>query len=203
LQLRNHYFIDLLRTEAQLTSEACEVMCRGLENDGSCGMEGFRKVERLRRRAGRIDRLITERLERTLITPLAPEDIRSISVRLTGILESLTEAAWHQSTLHAESVPDLLIGMYLWAFRSSLALVRAVSSLPQGKLVADSAWNLRGNLRQVKKFQRELIASLLLQQPPDPIELIRWKQVYAWPETIMMRFGDAARAVERAKLKSN
>src|SRR5947209_4512044 len=128
-------------------------MCWGFEYHGFCGRkDGCGKLECLKRRVGRIDRLLTERLERTPIASLDAEDICSISVRLNAILESLTGAAWLQSTLFTESVPDLLTGMYLWAFRSSLSLVRAVSSLPQGKTITESALDLRGNLRQVKNF---------------------------------------------------
>ena len=82
-----------MRAEAELAATAFSLMWQGLLVEGACGRGGFRRIERLWRRAARIDRLLTERLNRTFITPLDAEDIRTISSNVTGILESLKEAA--------------------------------------------------------------------------------------------------------------
>src|SRR5207248_1320050 len=125
------YLLDLLRVEAELSSTAFQVMVRGLRDEGPCGRGGFRRIERLWRRVARIDRLLTEALKRTIITPLDAEDIRALSSDVTAILESLTEAAWEQANLQATSMPEMLTRMYERAYRSSQELVLAIASLPQ------------------------------------------------------------------------
>src|SRR5262249_39083780 len=155
-------------------------MWRGLKEQGPCGRGGFRRIERLRRRAARIDHSITELLARTLITPLNAEDLRAVSVQLNRIIESLMEAAWQQSTVKAGSAPDLLINMYERAFRSSKHLIQAVSSMPDAAPVGAFAFELREAQRQVKRVQRGMIADLI-ERTSDPVEIMNWKRVYEWP----------------------
>ena len=197
----NRYLLDLLRAEAELISEAFSVMLRGLRKQGPCGRGGFRKIERLWRRAGRIDRQLTARLERAIITPLDAEDIRALSSDLIGILESLKEAAWEQSNLQGVAVPELLTDMYERTYHSSQGLLRAVSSLPQEAPIAEFAKELSGHRRMVKQFQRELVAGLMEQA--DPIGIITWKHVYEWPLIILLRFQETACQLQRTRLKNN
>ncbi len=197
----NRCLLDLLRAEAELTSEAFSVMLRGLRDEGSCGRGGFRRIERLWRRAGRIDRHLTARLESAIITPLDAEDIRALSGYLNDILESLKAAAWEQSNLQAVAVPELLINMYERVYQSSRGLVRAVSSLPQEAPIAEFAKELSGHRRMVKQFQRELVAGLMEQA--DPIGIIAWKQVYESPLIILLCFQKTACGLQRTRLKNN
>lgn len=176
-------------------------MWRGLQAEGQCGRGGFRRIERLWRRAARIDRLLTAQLERTYITPLDAEDIRAISSNLTGILESLKEAAWQQANLKASSIPESLTSMYESVYHSSQGLLQAVASLPQETAIADFAKELSGNRRKVKQLQRQLVAGLM--ERADPIAIIAWKHVYDWPLTILVRFHKTACGLQRTRLKNN
>jgi len=173
----------------------------GLRDQGPCGRGGFRKIERMWRRAVRIDRHLTGRLGRAIITPLDAEDIRALSSDLNGILKSLKEAAWEQSNLQAGAVPELLVNMYERAYLSSRGLLRAVSSLPQERPIAEFAKELSGHRRQVKLFQRELVASLMEQA--DPIGIMAWKHIYDWPLTILLRLQETAWELQRTRLKNN
>jgi len=176
-------------------------MLRGLRDEGPCGRGGFRRIERMWHRAARIDRHLTSRLKRTIITPLDAEDIRSLSSDLTGILESLKEAAWEQSNLRAAAIPELLTSMYESVYHSSQGLLHAVSTLPQETAIADFARELSGHRRKVKQLQRELVASLMEQA--DPVGIIAWKHVYDWPLTILVRFHKTACGLQRTRLKNH
>jgi uncharacterized protein Yka (UPF0111/DUF47 family) len=197
----NRYLLDLLRAEAELTATAFSLMLRALQNQGLCGRGGFRRIERLWRRAARIDRLLTIQLKRTVITPLDAEDIRALSSNVTGILESLREAAWEQAGLPAASIPELLTSMYESAYDSSRGLLQAVVSLPQEAAIADFARELSGNRRKVKQFQRQLVAALMEQA--DPVRILAWKHVYDWPLAILVRFHKTACGLQRTRLKNN
>ena len=196
----NRYFLALLEAEAELASEAFDVMRRGLRKEGLCGRGGFRKVERLWLRAGRIERRITGQLELTLITPLDVEDIRKLSANLTRILESLKEAAWKQSILRAGPAPDLLTGIYESAYHSSKGLLRAVSGLPDWRAIAQFSLDLRTDQGNIKKLHRELVADLLEQA--DPMAVMTWKSVYDDPLTILTRFHEMLAALQTARLKN-
>ena len=198
----NHYFIELLQAEAELTAEAFAAMWRGLRDYGPCRRGGFRKIERIWRRTRRIDRAITERLERTLITPLAAEDIRALSTRLNRILESLMEAAWKQSALRSGLVAGPLAEMYEKVFRSSKDLAGAVSSLPQGASIAQFTICLRENQRQVKQLQRSSVMELMA-PGADPVEVMLWKHAYESPVAILKQLIDMACNLQRTRLKNN
>lgn len=198
----NRYFIELLQAEAELTAEAFAAMWRGLRDYGPCRRGGFRKIERIWRRTRRIDRAITERLERTLITPLAAEDIRALSTRLNRILESLTEAAWKQSALRSGLVAEPLIEMYERAFHGSKELAGAVSSLPQGASIPQFTLCLRENHRHAKQIQRSSVVDLMV-PGADPIEVMLWKHAYELPVAILKQLIDMACNLQRARLKNN
>lgn len=177
-------------------------MWRGMEDYGPCGRGGVRKIERLWRRARGIDRFVTARLECTLITPIDAEDIRTLSIQLNSILESLTKAAWEQSTLQVRSVPYPLTRMYERAFSVSKQLVQAVSSLPRGNPLTAFSLTLRDNRQKVRHCERTLLADLM-EREADPIQLMKWRNIYQGPQTILTRFSDTALTLDKVKLKNN
>jgi len=130
-----------------------------------------------------ITRQIFEALNRSFITPLDREDIRSIASGLDDILDHLDEVAQYLVLFEVSSVPEALV-----RFGDILAEMTGEIDRATGLIWNLSAANVKAAQEvivhvsdlenQADSLYNTVIADLFKRDPKDSIEVLKWKVIY-------------------------
>jgi predicted phosphate transport protein (TIGR00153 family) len=128
-----------------------------------------------------ITRQVFEALNTSFITPFDPDDIRAIAIDLDDILDSLEGAAQYLVILELREAPEalqqfaeILVAMVDEIHRS-LALVWDLSN---AKGIHDGIVRISELENQADTLYNTVIADLFKRNGRDPIEIMKWKEVY-------------------------
>jgi predicted phosphate transport protein (TIGR00153 family) len=144
---------------------------------------------------------IGRRLERTFVTPFDREDIHALISGLDDVLDLIEEAA------------DTFI-LYRIEAPSAAAVQQAAIVVKQCEQLHEALSHLRG-FKGLEKYwievhrlenegdqlARKAIADLFAEGAANPIEVIRWKDVYALLESTIDKCEDVANIIERITIK--
>ena len=128
-----------------------------------------------------VTRQVFEALNISFITPFDPDDIRAITIDLDDILDSLEGAAQYLVILELRDSPqalqqfaEILVAMVeeihratsmMWDMGNQLLIHASIVRISELENQADSLYNT-------------VIADLFKRNDRDPIEIMKWKEVY-------------------------
>lgn len=164
--------------------------------------ERVSEIQVLEHRGDEIDREINRRLEDAFVTPFDREDIHELTVRLDDILDGI-QAIAETLVIYDVTVPT--------AESRRLAAIIAEQSV---ELVAilhglDGLKGLDPHLKAVHDLEHEAdglsraAVARLFREAWHPLEVIKWRDLYAALEETIDAAEDAAEVVERMNHKSS
>jgi predicted phosphate transport protein (TIGR00153 family) len=164
--------------------------------------ERVAEIQALEHHGDEIDREINRRLEDAFITPFDREDIHELTVRLDDVLDGI-QAIAETLVIYDVSVPT--------AEAQRLAAIIAEQTV---ELVAvlhglDGLKDLDHHLQAVHDLEHEAdglsraAIGRLFRERWEPLEVIKWRDLYAALEETIDAAEDAAEVVERMNHKSS
>lgn len=170
---------------------------------GGLDEEAARCVDRLESEGDALFHELTDKLNRTFVTPLDREDLHALGDALDDVLD-LVNAMAGRVLLYRLDPSDAhfarLVGL---VDLSAAALAAAVRELP------DHARRVRVRDRclEVKELEtrgdaeRDRAISRLFDEEKDPVTVLKWKELYETAETALDRCERAARVIQSALVK--
>jgi uncharacterized protein len=144
---------------------------------------------------------IVKRLNTTFITPIDREDIYALASRLDDVLDFIEDAGTRlvvyrikEPTSDCRAFADVIV-------RIADATDRAV------KCLRTLEAGYHAHAVEVNRLENEADALLrdslvvLFEENPDPIDVIKWKEIYETLETVTDRCEDVANVIESIILK--
>jgi hypothetical protein len=196
---REEKFFDLFVEDAQNVLAAARL----LEEFFRSYDERERLASQLRDLEHRGDQLshdIGHRLERTFVTPFDREDIHQLISRLDDVLDFIEEVAdtcilykIEAPTPTAHDQAEILV-------RQVEEIVRALQKLRRFKDIGQHWIEIHRLENEGDRIARRAIADLFT-NGNDPIEIIKWKDLYALLEDAIDSCEDAANVIERIVVK--
>ena len=158
--------------------------------------ERVTEIQALEKRGDEIDREISQRLEDAFITPFDREDIHDLSVKLDDVVDGIQATAEtfviYGVTTPTEEAKEL--GRIL--ARQSDHLVAALKALDGLKGIDVHLSEVHELEHQADTLSRAAVAKLF-RQDEDPLEVIKWRDIYREMENSIDAAEDAAEAIER------
>lgn len=128
-----------------------------------------------------ITRQVFEALNISFITPFDPDDIRAITIDLDDILDSLEGAAQYLVILELREAPEalqqfaeILVAMVEEIHRG----ITLVWDLSNAKTIQEAIVRISELENQADSLYYTVIADLFKRDGRDPIEIMKWKEVY-------------------------
>ena len=128
-----------------------------------------------------ITRQVFEALNISFITPFDPDDIRAITIDLDDILDSLEGAAQYLVILELREAPEalqqfaeILVAMVEEIHRG----ITLVWDLSNTKEIQEAIVRISELENQADSLYNTVIADLFKRNGRDPIEIMKWKEVY-------------------------
>jgi uncharacterized protein Yka (UPF0111/DUF47 family) len=199
---RDEKFFDLFSAVAAATVEAATLLQELLRADAGRRTAIVDQIKRLEHQADQVTHEVVTRLDRVFITPLDREDIHLLASRLDDVIDLIDGTARRLQIFHAGKAPE---GAMLMAD----VIGRAVTQLQVavGALEKNRAGTVLEACVQVKRLEEEGDSlyhewlGRLFEGAPDPLDVIKWKELYDNLEKTLDDIEDAANVLESISIK--
>jgi predicted phosphate transport protein (TIGR00153 family) len=161
-----------------------------------------RKIKEIEHKGDTITHEIIKKLNKSFITPFDREDIYALSSALDDILDLIDACAQRIMMYNVEKTTPESKELAFLILKSCQTIDKIVGLLG-GKLEPISAYCIEVNAleNEADRVCREAI-SRLFDEEKDPIQLIKWKEIYETLETTTDKCEDAANILESVVVKN-
>ncbi len=200
---REEKFFELFQEQAENAVEAAKVLKDLLENYNDVDQKRL-KIEMIENNGDEIAHRIFEKLNLTFVTPMDREDIHALACALDDIVDIINATSQRLQLYNVGTITEdakLLANIILRAteetavIATSLNNVKNLSSLKQHWIEVNRLEN------EADKISRHAIADLFSSNR-DPIDVIKWKELYEHLETVTDKCEDVSDIVEGVALKN-
>ena len=160
-------------------------------------------IEKTESQGDEIAHKIIEKLNTTFITPMDREDIHALTSALDDILDFITASAQRFQLYRVDSITEDAISLANVVVRAAEEIEALIERMHDRKNLK----SIKTRLIEVNRLENEgdsisrhAIAGLF-ETGNDPIQIIKWKEIYEHLETAVDKCEDAANIVEAVMLK--
>jgi predicted phosphate transport protein (TIGR00153 family) len=154
------------------------------------------EIQALEKRGDEIDREINQRLEDAFITPFDREDIHELTVRLDDVVDGIQATAETLVIYAIERPTDEARQLAHILADQSESLVSALGKLDGLKDLDADLSRVHDLEHQADTLSRAAIGRLF-RDGSDPLDVIKWRDLYRELENAIDAAEDAAEAIER------
>lgn len=198
---REEKFFEFFKEAAGNILDAAKVLLQMMEEQGGDFQEYWKQLEDLEHEGDKITHQIIRKLNRTFITPIDREDIHSLTVALDDVMDLIEAVAARMSLYKIKEPTEEARKLTQVILKSAEEIVKAVSNLERMDDVMEHCIEINRLENVADDISREAIANLF-EKGNDPIEVIKWKEIYETLETATDRCEDVANIVESVALKN-
>lgn len=165
--------------------------------------ESQRKIKDVEHKGDSITHQIIQRLNKTFVTPLDREDIYALASKLDDIIDLIDASASRVIMYNVETIPSEAKSLGFIILQSCIAVDKGVSMLGQksNEKIFESCIEINALENEADRLSREAI-SRLFDEEKDPIQLLKWKEIYETLERATDKCEDAANILESVVVKN-
>lgn len=196
---RDQGFFELFNQLASKMGMAAELL-RALFAEPERLREYVARIKAVEHEADHLAHEVSRRIDRSFITPLDREDIHNLTQALDNVVDMIDGAARRSEMFGIrESRPA--------AEQLASCLQHSVDALEKAVVKVKDRRAVMEHTRAVKHFEEEgdalyhTAVGALFQGNPDPIDVIKWKEIYDTLERALDRCQTAAIVLESISLK--
>jgi predicted phosphate transport protein (TIGR00153 family) len=199
---RDEKFFDLFSAVASLGVEAAKLQVDLLKADPLRRHAIVDAIKRVEHQADQVTHEVVNRLDRVFITPLDREDIHLLASRLDDVVDLIDGTASRIQMYRAGDAPAGAVLMADVVLRATQQLLVAVQSLEKNKdrLVLDACDQVKRLEEEGDSVYHDWVARLF-DGNPDPLTVIKWKEIYDTLENTLDHMEDAGNVLESISIK--
>ena len=200
---REEKFFDLFEQQAENVVLGAKLI-KELFDDYREVEQAAMKMSRIEHEGDEIAHQIAEKVSLTFITPIDREDIHALASALDDILDFINATVVRLDLYKVSSVRDdahRMTNIIVLASEETLELVRELQNYKKHGVIKKRWVEIHRLENEGDTVVRAAIAKLF-EQGQDPIEVIKWKEIYEHLETAIDKCEDAANIIEQVVLKN-
>lgn len=194
-------FFDMFEKSAQNLLRGAKVLKELCDNFSTLN-ENAAKLERLEHDSDQITHEIIEKLNTTFITPIDREDIHELTAALDDVMDFI-EAATERMILYKikSPLPELkqIAEVILKQVEEINNVIPRLKSLKHAHIMKHCI-EINRLENEGDRILREAVAKLF-DEKKDPLEVIKWRDIYDYLETATDKCEDVAVIIEGIVLK--
>ncbi len=196
-------FFDLLEKQVGLAADAAKAF-KEVVAKGAVSEENMKILQDIEHDGDDVTHTILEQLDKTFITPIDREDIHALAKELDDIIDMTCTIASRMKIYRVDHVDKYLVEFANIIEESVLGVTRAVKGMRNMKNVKQiyMACVEVNRLENVGDRLRDSALSDLFDNQKDPIEIIKWKEIYQEAETVLDICEDVTNVVESIVVKN-
>ncbi|MES2176848.1 MAG: DUF47 family protein [Gemmatimonadota bacterium] len=185
---------DHLHTAAQLVNQLFA------EPDNTT--ELVKQIKDVEHLADELTHSINVRIDKSFITPIDREDIHVLASRLDDVIDRLDGTARRVVMMKINEVREPAKEMAHVIVQASEHIAKAVRSIKRPREVALQATEIKRLEEQGDALYHAAVGALF-EGTPDPLEVIRWKEIYETLEIAIDQCMGVANAVHSISIKNS
>ena len=198
---REEKFFEFFTKAANNILDGAKVLVQMMDEQDGDLEKGWKHLEEFEHEGDKITHQIIRKLNRTFITPIDREDIHSLTVALDDVMDLIEAVAARMSLYKIKQPTEEARKLAQVILKSAEEIVKAVSNLERLDDVMEHCIEINRLENEADDVSREAIAGLF-DKGQDPIDVIKWKEIYETMETATDRCEDVANIVESVALKN-
>jgi uncharacterized protein len=196
-------FFAMFREMTKKILEGAELLKDMLDNFQDPA-ESQHKIKDVEHEGDQLTHQLINKLNQSFITPFEREDIYALTSALDDILDLIDASANHIITYRANKTTPAAKALAFIILQSCRTVDKAVTAL-EGKAehehIREFCVEINSLENEADRVCRDAIADLF-DNEKDPIEIIKWKEIYKNLETVTDKCEDAANILESVVVKN-
>jgi uncharacterized protein len=193
-------FFDLFEQQSQHIIKGAQLL-RELVNNFSDARAKAHAIKEVEHQGDQITHDIVKKLNTTFITPIDREDIHDLATRLDDVLDYIEAAAERLVVYRIKEPTSASRAMAEVIVQQTHAMERAIKCLrTMDPGFHEHAVEVNRLENSADNLLRDSLAALFEEQA-DPIEVIKWKEIYETMEIVTDRCEDVVNVIEGIILK--
>ena len=152
--------------------------------------------------ADQLTHAVISRIDKTFVTPLDREDIHMLASRLDDVVDLLDGTARRAAMFRIKETREpaqMLAGVVV---RAATRIEEAVTGMKKSRLVIEKAREIKALEEEGDAIYHLAVGSLFDGDNPDPLEVMKWKELYDTLERALDQCEDVANVLESISLKN-
>jgi predicted phosphate transport protein (TIGR00153 family) len=197
---RDVKFYDLFREQAENIHLAAQMLV-GLFEDFKDVEKHVAEIKFLEHKGDQLTHELMMKLNKTFITPIDREDIHSLGSALDDVLDLVDAAASRLVTYKVTSVTPGARQLSKVILHGTELLLQAVSELNKPHNILEYCEKIAMIEEEADRIKGECVARLF-ENAANPVEIIKWKEIYEVLEATTDKCEDVADVLEAVVLKA-
>jgi uncharacterized protein len=197
---RDEHFFDLFNQLAEHLKTAAALLNRLFAEPHNTS-DLVRQIKDVEHQADVLTLSINQRIDKSFITPIDREDIHLLASRLDDVIDRLDGTARRVVMLHINEVREPAKRMAHVICEAADHIATAVMAVKKPALVTAQASEIKRLEEEGDAIYHEAVGALFA-GTPDPIEVIRWKEVYETLEIAIDQCMGVANALQSISIKN-
>lgn len=198
---KNENFYELFTEIAQRLSGAA-VLLHQLFQDPAHRSSYVAQIKRLEHEADYLTHDVIIRIDKTFVTPFDREDIHSLVSELDDVVDLLDGTARRVEMFNITTVVKPAVVLSEVIMRAGATLEQAVRGMKDAKLVKSNALELKRLEEEGDAIYHDAMGALFADSS-DPMEVIKWKELYDKLEDSLDQIEDVANVLESIAIKNS
>jgi predicted phosphate transport protein (TIGR00153 family) len=199
---REEKFYHLFLKQVEIISEASRLLLDGVRIGNSRLAGAATEIVVLEHRGDEVIHEIFTRLNQTFITPLDPEDIHNISTALDNVLDGIEDAAHRLVAYRIDPIPDSMVKLSEIVAMCARSLKAAFVALEKNGPIMEHCIEINRLENEADLIGRSAVVDLFNKEP-NPITLIKLKEVYEYLEATVDSCEDVADVLQNVVVKNS
>ena len=195
------FYADFL-SQVKLIHQAASLLLEGVRRGNGELPVVASEIRKLEQQGDELVHDIYERLNKTFLTPLDPEDIHGLAGHLDDVLDGIEEAAHRLVAYRLEPIPQTVVEVCQLILNSAVSLEQAFQQLKTNGPVMQHCIEVNRQEDMADEMVRIAIARLF-SDGVDAISLIKLKEVYEILEETTDRCEDVADVLQNVVVKNS
>ena len=199
---KDEKFFQLFEQQASLNVEAAKVFLELVEN-WTVESPLLHRLQEIEHEADITTHEIYDKLNRTFVTPFDREDIHALASELDDIVDVVQSVASRMNLYHIQSTTPALkeLATILWDSTENVRKAVAEMKNPEKtRRVQDHCIEIN-RLENAGDRAMEHAIGKLFEGKPDPLEVIKWKEIYEGIELATDKCEDVANTIDSILVK--
>ena len=197
---REDQYFDLFTQMTLYISAAARELKEMLADKNHAYADYAKRIKGLEHACDELTHTISTRLNKSFITPFDREDIYMMSTALDDIVDLIDDAARAMIIFDVREIPDYARDFANIIERMASELKEIVSTLKRPRNVTQRLVEIHRLENEGDDVYHAAIAELF-HDPPDPLTVVKWKEVYEKLEAAIDRCENVANIIESVIIK--
>ena len=198
---RDEKFFDLFNELAQRLTK-CARLLNELFSEPKRLEELAAAIKAIEHEADQLTYTVIARIDTSFVTPLDREDIYMLASRLDDVIDLLDGTARRVTMFRITEVREPAKRLSGVLVRAAEAIEAAVRDMKKPKVVAQHSRAIKTLEEEGDAIYAEAVGGLF-QGSPDPMEVIKWKELYDTLEGAIDQCEDVANVLESISIKNS